>query len=348
LKPRLLSLNQSKVTEDVTRFDLISKPSQEPASSTKGSVVVSILTHGATIIDIRTPNKNGVSERIALIPDTYEGLLANDGPYFGATVGRYANRIAEGKFAIDGVEYNVPINNYPNSLHGGWSGFNKKNWTIEDVIQDKGEVGVKLQYISAAGEEGFPGELTTTVTYTLNIENELKIEYGANTTAKTPINLTNHTYCKQSFDFIFIILLFPPPPVNLSGNFKDKIYDHYLHVPSSQYLPVDSTQIPTGVREPVAKTPFNLQTPFGVRLGDVIDNLSEIGVDGLDHTYVISENPAWEERPGGTVFDFHSGRKLTLHTTQVNILKRFFFHNLIFLLLSTSRSLECKCTLRTR
>ena len=132
--------------------------------------------------------------------------------------------------------------------------------------------------------------------------------------------------------------------VNLSGNFKDKIYDHYLHVPSSQYLPVDATQIPTGVRASVALTPFNLQAPFGVRLGDVIDNLKVIGVDGLDHTYVISENPAWEERPGGTVFDFHSGRKLTLHTTQVKFKKTFdFLHEICF-----PPSLECKCTLQTR
>jgi aldose 1-epimerase len=154
------------------------------------------LSYGATIMKIRTPDRTGVSENIVLCYDTIEELESKLGPYYGSVPGRYANRIANGKFSLEGNDFQLAVNNGPNSLHGGLLGFDKKNWTATEFIESN-KAGVKFSYVSVDGEEGYPGELHVDVTYSLNDENELEIDYFATTKEKaTVINLTNHSYCK--------------------------------------------------------------------------------------------------------------------------------------------------------
>lgn len=165
-------------------------------ASQDNSVQFTCLSYGATITKILSPNRDGISENIVLCYDTVPDLQTKLGPYYGSVPGRYANRIAGGKFSLDGEDYHLAVNNGPNSLHGGICGFDKKNWDAAEFTETS-RAGVKLSYISIDGEEGYPGELHVTVTYSLNIANELEIEYSAQTSGRaTVLNLTNHTYCK--------------------------------------------------------------------------------------------------------------------------------------------------------
>ena len=168
------------------------------------SVQFVCLSYGATIMKIMAPDRNLVSENIVLCYETLQDLESKLGPYYGSVPGRYANRIAMGKFTLDGETFQLATNNGRNSLHGGLNGFDKKNWTSE-VFSEESRAGVRLSYVSKDGEEGYPGELHTRVTYSLNEENELEIDYFAETIGRaTVLNLTNHTYCKYSnYDSIF-------------------------------------------------------------------------------------------------------------------------------------------------
>jgi aldose 1-epimerase len=160
------------------------------------SVELKCVSYGATIMEIKTPNRAGVSENIVLCYETVHELETKLGPYYGAVPGRFANRIANGKFSLDGETYNLAINNGPNSLHGGVYGFDRKNWMAAEFGGSSG-AGVKFSYVSSDNEEGYPGELHVDVTYTLNDLSELVIDYSAITVGKaTVLNLTNHTYCK--------------------------------------------------------------------------------------------------------------------------------------------------------
>lgn len=160
------------------------------------SVQFVCLTYGATIMKIMTPDRNSVSENIVLCYDTLQDLESKPGAYYGSIPGRYANRIASGKFSLDGEVYQLEVNNGRNSLHGGLMGFDKRNWAAEEFTE-KSRAGVRLSYISQDGEEGYPGELHTKVSYSLNEDNELEIDYFAETIGKaTVVNLTNHSYCK--------------------------------------------------------------------------------------------------------------------------------------------------------
>ena len=257
---------------------------------------VRITTYGATIVSLKTPDRRGQLKNIVLGFDQLEGYLADGVPYFGATIGRYAGRIAGGHFTIDGASYRLPLNNGPNSLHGGKRGFDKRLWIAD---RDTSGNSLRLTYVSAAGEEGYPGELTAHATYRLDDDDSLAIAYEATTTAPTPVNLTNHAY------------------FNLSGNLALPIVDHRLQIKADAYTPVDATLIPTGEVRPVAGTAFDFRraTRIGRRIGGGDPQLA-FG-HGYDHNWVLTPAPTTAAlRLAAVLTDPGSGRVLELLTTQ--------------------------------
>jgi len=257
--------------------------------------VMKLMTYGATVVQLRAPDREGKMENITLGFDSLDGYLG-DHPYFGATVGRYANRIAGGQFTLDGKQYTLATNNGPNHLHGGNVGFSRVVWDAAPVKTDKA-VGVEFTYVSPDGDEGYPGRLTVTVTYTLTNENAMRIDYEAVTDQATPINLTNHCYW------------------NLSGEGSGKILDHQLMLNADQYLPVDDTLIPTGKLAAVAGTPFDFRQPH--RIGARIDQVSG-DPPGYDHCFVL-RNQDGDMALAARVTEPDSGRVLEILTTQPGI-----------------------------
>ncbi len=258
----------------------------------KNGVSVSIMDYGATIVRIVTPDGNGKPGDIVLGFDHFAPYMAKP-PYFGATIGRYANRIAKGKFTLNKTAYQLPINDVsgPNSLHGGTTGFDKRLWKTEPVDSDV--PAVRLTRLSPDGEEGYPGNLFVSVTFSLNDKNELRIDYTATTDKTTVINLTNHTY------------------FNLSGG--GTILDDLLTLHADAYTPVDSTLIPTGEIKDVSGTPFDFrtQTPIGM-------HLKEVGGKpvGYDHNFVLNKGWFSQWAVAAEVKDAKSGRTLTCATDQ--------------------------------
>jgi aldose 1-epimerase len=257
------------------------------------------MTYGGIIVSLKTPDKNANIADITLGFDTLAGYL-NKNPFFGALVGRYGNRIAKAKFALDGKEYKLAANNGPNALHGGLKGFDKVVWQAEH-FEKTSEVGLILKYTSVDGEEGYPGTLHVTVTYTLDDNNELSIDYHATTDKATPVNLTNHTY------------------FNLSGEGSGNILGEELTLNADHYTPVDSTLIPTGKIAGVHGTPFDFTKPFaiGARINDTNDEQIKFGM-GYDHNFVINrQGPGlvWAAR----AYDPKSGRVLEVDTTQPGV-----------------------------
>jgi aldose 1-epimerase len=224
-----------------------------------------VMTYGAILTELAVPDKEGKLGDVVLGFDDLKGYLAGH-PFFGATVGRVANRIAKGKFTLDGKEYKLAINNRPNALHGGLKGFDKVVWKAEPVKTPE-VMAVKFTYLSPDSEEGYPGNLSVAVTYTLTDKNELKIDYAATTDKATPVNLSNHSY------------------FNLAGPASGTILDHELMLAADRYTPVDATLIPTGDIKPVKGTPldFTTPTPIGAR----IDQLKGDPI-GYDHNFVLN------------------------------------------------------------
>jgi len=229
---------------------------------------VSIITYGAIIQSLYAPDRNGKLEDVTLGYDNLADYV-KDSPYFGAIVGRYGNRIAKGKFSLDGSEYTLATNNGENHLHGGIKGFDKVVWKAEPMKKD-GAVGLKLNYLSPDGEEGYPGNLDLTVTYWLNNANEILIEYLATTDKATPCNITHHSY------------------FNLTGEVKSSILDHELWINADRMTPVDAGLIPTGILAVVADTPFdfNEATKIGARISEEDEQLEYGG--GYDHNWVLN------------------------------------------------------------
>lgn len=236
-------------------------------SNNKGSELT-ITNYGAKIVSLMVPDKNGSLTDVVTGHGSIDAYLTSEEPYFGAVCGRYGNRIAKGTFTLDGIVYDqLTINNGPNSLHGGIKGFNAVVWEMEQTDKQT----VVLTYMSRDGEEGFPGNLQTTVTYHLSDENEVVISYRATTDKPTVLNLTNHSY------------------FNLSGAGDPYIGDHLLTINADTYLPTDHTAIPYGAPEPVEGTPMDFRTPHevGARIHEDFEQL--VFGKGYDHTYVLNK-----------------------------------------------------------
>lgn len=239
-------------------------------SNKQGAELV-VLNYGAKIVSLMVPDRDGRLTDVVTGHNSIEEYLTSEEPYFGAICGRYGNRIAKGRFTLDGVTYDqLPINNGPNCLHGGIKGFNSVVW---DMKQTDAQT-VELCYTSEDGEEGFPGELKTVVTYHLSDENEVEIRYRAETSKPTVLNLTNHSY------------------FNLSGAGDPYMGDHLLTINADYYLPTDETAIPYGPKEAVEGTPMDFRTPHtvGERINEPFEQL-KFG-KGYDHTYILNKEKA--------------------------------------------------------
>ncbi len=260
---------------------------------------VKIINYGGIIISISVPNRDGKFEDVVLGFDSLSGYLKGS-PYFGAIVGRYGNRIARGKFSIDGKEYVLATNNLGNHLHGGLIGFDKVLWEAKEFLTDS-TAGVTLHYQSTDMEEGYPGALSVKVTYTIRVDNSIRIEYHATTDKITVVNLTNHSY------------------FNLSGDSSSPITDHELWLDADRFLPVDSTLIPLGEIRPVAGTPFdfNKTTPIGLRIENENEQL-KIG-NGYDHFWVGNDRGVAELHHIAGLYEPLSGRVLDVFTTEPGI-----------------------------
>jgi aldose 1-epimerase len=256
---------------------------------------VRAMTYGGIIVSMRVPDRKGKLADVVLGHDDFDGYLVNP-PYFGAIVGRYANRIANGTFTLDGVKYTLPKNDGQNTLHGGLIGFNKVIWDAKEFKNEKG-VGVAFNYLSKDGEEGFPGNLKVKVSYTLTNENQLIIDYEATTDKGTPINLTQHTY------------------FNLAGEGNGDILGHEVMLNADRFTPADKTLIPTGEIRPVKGTPLDFTTPatIGSRINDNYEQLL-IG-HGYDHNFVIKRKDN-SLTLAARAREPNSGRVLEVYTTE--------------------------------
>ncbi len=257
---------------------------------------VEITNYGGIVVSLSVPDKNGNIEDVTLGFDSLSGYLQQGVPYFGAIIGRYGNRIAEGKFTLDGKEYQLAKNDGPNHLHGGVKGFDKVLWDAKEFKSDDA-VGVKLKYLSKDMEEGYPGNLSVNVTYTLTNDNELKIDYQANTDKKTVVNLTNHAY------------------FNLSGDLGEKVLDHVVTINADRFLPVSSTLIPTGELRSVKGTPFDFTEPVTIGARIETEN-QQLGYGkGYDHCWILN-GTAGEMRTAATVHEPESGRFMEVLTVE--------------------------------
>ncbi len=259
----------------------------------KNGLKATVITYGATLTEMHVPDKNGALGDVVLGHDNLDGYL--DGhPYFGVTTGRVANRIAGGKFTLDGKEYTLATNNDPNHLHGGNEGIDKKVWSARAVRSKTGQA-VAFSYTSPDGEEGYPGDLKMKVTYTLTDDDELQIDYLATTNKATPVNLTNHAYW------------------NLAG--KGTILDHVLHLNADHYTPVDATGIPTGEILKVDEVmSFIKPTKIGARIAKLA---GEPG--GYDHNYCLNKEEFGKLSVAARVEDDSTGRVLEILTTEPGI-----------------------------
>lgn len=260
---------------------------------------VRILNHGGIIQSVEVPDRAGKFDDVALGYATFTGYATN-GSFFGAVIGRYANRIAGARFTLGGTTYRLSANNGSNTLHGGRVGFDKHLWAAEPKTLDDGAALV-LRYTSPDGQEGFPGTLATTVTYTLTGDNALRIDYAATTDKPTVVNLTNHSY------------------FNLQGEGSGSALDHVLTLRASRYTPFNDSSIPTGEIAPVAGTPmdFTKPTALGARIGESFKQLS-IG-NGYDHNWVLDRTGDTELELAAHVSEPDSGRTLDVYTTEPGI-----------------------------
>jgi aldose 1-epimerase len=265
-------------------------------------LVVRVLTYGGILQSIEFPDRDGRPANVALGFADLDTYVRDNRPYFGALIGRYANRIAGGRFTLDGRAYSLPVNNPPNSLHGGTEGFDKRVWTASGT-DGEDAAGLELAYTSPDGEMGYPGTLTVWVRYRLSADNELRIDYRGTTDAPTHVNLTNHSY------------------FNLAGEAAGSIEDHQLQLYAGHYTPTDATNIPTGEIAPVAGTPFDFTSPhpIGERIEDDDEQL-EYGL-GYDHNYVLDRPPgaAGALVTAARVEDPSSGRALEVQTSEPGI-----------------------------
>ena len=253
-----------------------------------------VITYGGIIISLKAPDREGKPGDIVLGFDSLDGYLRGH-PYFGAIIGRYGNRIGAGKFVLDAVEYKLAVNNGPNHLHGGIKGFDKVVWKIERAQAKGDEAILKLSYLSKDGEEGYPGNLRCTVTYTLTADNELKMRYEATTDKATVLNLTNHSYW------------------NLAGQGNGDILGHELMLNADRYTPVDEGLIPTGEIKSVKGTPMDFTKAMAIG-----SRIKQVDIGGYDHNFVLN-GKAGKMQPCATVYEPTSGRAMEIRTTQPGV-----------------------------
>jgi aldose 1-epimerase len=307
IAPLLLSLSSlghsqtpGKVLQAPFGKDLQGTPVSLYTLRNASGMEVKITNYGATITTINVPDRQKKVGDVVLGFQDVSGYTAkNNTSYFGAVVGRYGNRIAHGKFTLNGHEYHLPVNDGPNTLHGGIKGFDKRVWDAKDV--SSGNISaLELHYLSKDGEEGFPGNLQVTVRYSLGNQNDLKIEYSASTDKPTVLNLTNHSY------------------FNLAGAGSKSVLDHHIRIAADTFTPVDQTLIPTGVIQPVKGTPFNFLA--STRIGDHIqDNNDQLKfAKGYDHNFVLNTRGD-RAKPAVVVEEPNSGRVLEVFTDQPGV-----------------------------
>ena len=254
----------------------------------KNGTIVTISNYGGTVTSFVTKDKNGNKSSIIIGFDSLQPYLQHP-PYFGALIGRYANRIGNAKFTLDGTTYKLAANDGKNTLHGGLKGFDKVVW--DATIANDSVPSLTLKYLSKDGEEGYPGNLNVTVQYTLTNDDGLEIEYNAVTDKPTPVNLTNHSY------------------FNLTGDVSNTILNHTLMIDANNYTPVDTTLIPTGEIKPVKGTPFDFTT--AKKIGRDIDAVK----GGYDHNWVLNKKDTSLQEVA-ELSDSISGRTLEVYTTQ--------------------------------
>lgn len=259
------------------------------------------MNYGGIILSLRVPDRDGTFDDVVL---GYETLAAyvDESPYFGAIVGRYANRIAGGRFTLNGKTYDLATNNGPNHLHGGTVGFDQRVWAARPFVDEHG-AGIELSYTSPDGEEGYPGTLDTTVRYTLTDDNQLIVYYEATTTETTPVNLSQHTY------------------FNLAGDGRRDVLDHRLMLNANRFTPVDATLIPTGALHPVAGTPFDFTSPMPIGARIDADHPQIAYGGGYDHNFVLDRSAAGKDSLAlaARVVEPQTGRVMTVHTTEPGV-----------------------------
>lgn len=255
---------------------------------------VEMIDWGATIVAVRVPDRSGKIENVTLGFETLEGYLQRH-PFFGSTVGRFCNRIGQGRFTLDGTEYTLATNNNGNHLHGGDVGFDAQLWDAE-TFENGDDVGIRFRLVSPDGQEGYPGTLEVIAEYSWNNDSELTYAFTAVTDRPTVVNLTNHAYW------------------NLGGAGSGTVLDHRLEIEADQVLDVDATLVPTGQLNEVADTPLDFRTPR--RIGEAIDQLP--ATSGYDHCYVVRGKKG-TLRAAARVIDPQSGRIMDLRTTQPGV-----------------------------
>jgi aldose 1-epimerase len=262
-------------------------------------VEAAITTYGGTLVQLKSPDRTGAVADVVLGYDTLDGYLA-DTSYQGSLVGRYANRIAGGAFTLDGKAYTLAKNNGENAIHGGLKGFNSVVWSARDV-STAAAPALELTYVSADGEEGYPGKLTVKAVYTLTDANELRIDYTATTDKPTIVNLTNHAY------------------FNLSGSHARDVLGHEITINAERFTPVDASLIPTGELRSVSMTPLDFRVPMaiGARIESDHEQM-KLGI-GYDHNFVLGDAPSSATRRAATVYEPVSGRVLEVSTTEPGI-----------------------------
>jgi len=265
----------------------------------RGDVTVQLTNWGGYVMSIVVPDRDGTMADVTLGPPIEPEAWFGEAGFMGALVGRYANRIAGGRFSLDGHTCSLAVNNGPNSLHGGPGGFHKKLWSAKVVTTDDGE-GVELTYVSPDGEEGYPGTLTAVVVYSLTADGGLKIDYSATTDRPTVVNLTNHAY------------------FNLAGEGHGDVLGHEVQIEADRFTPVDDTLIPTGELRPVEGTPFDFRTPVAIGARIDADDAQLKAGGGYDHNFVLRGRMG-ELRKVVRVVEPKSGRVLEVLTTQPGV-----------------------------
>lgn len=262
-------------------------------------ITVKFLSLGGCITDIDVPDRNGKPDNIVLGHRDLAGYDSNRG-YFGAIVGRYANRIAKGTFTLDGQTYHLPINNGPNSLHGGTSGFNLQVWEVAPKTVPNGVAAV-LTYTSPNGQDGYPGTMKIAVTYTLGDSNTLRIDYEATTDKSTVVNLTSHDY------------------FNLDGNGSGSALNQLIQINADRYTPTDDTQIPTGQIESVAGTPMDFRTLRPISSGISADFQQLLLAHGYDHNWILTKPSADAMTFAARAYSPLTGRIMEVYTTEPGV-----------------------------